>query len=123
MNTLELFTDILNVVVFCINIIGISIIMWGVTVAARNFTLMKLRKPDSGVFLADANQIRSLLGTYILFGLEFMIAGDLMHTIIKPTQQELIVLATIVAIRTVISYFLGREIEEERSQLNNRPLA
>lgn len=41
-----------------------------------------------------------------------MIAGDIIHTFIKPSQEDLIVLATIVAIRTVISYFLGREVDQ-----------
>jgi uncharacterized membrane protein len=66
------------------------------------------------LFLKEANKIRAILGTYILFGLEFMIAADIIHTFIKPTQEDLIVLGTIVAIRTVISYFLGREVEDAR---------
>ena len=117
MELTKLSIDLLNIVVLSINLIGIAIILWGVVIAANKFIRMKVSRGDAGVFLTDSNQIRSLLGTYILFGLEFMIAADIIHTIIKPTQHDLVVLATIVAIRTVISYFLEREIEAARSSL------
>jgi uncharacterized membrane protein len=46
-------------------------------------------------------------------GLELMIAGDIIGTIIRPTLQEMAVLGSIVAVRTVISFFLNREIGKE----------
>jgi uncharacterized membrane protein len=107
--------QILNVVVTGINLVGITVVFWGFVVAALAFIRMKLHRHGTVFFLEEANRIRAILGTYILFGLEFMIAGDIIHTFIKPSQEDLIVLATIVAIRTVISYFLGREVDEARS--------
>lgn len=104
--------SLLNIVVTGINLVGITVVFWGFVVAAVGFIRMKLHRHDVVYFLKDANEIRAILGTYILFGLEFMIAGDIIHTFIKPSQEDLIVLATIVAIRTVISYFLGREVDE-----------
>lgn len=109
-----LFHTILNVIVTGINLVGVMIVIWGFVVAAIGFVRMKLHRHTSRFFLIEANKIRAVLGTYILFGLEFMIAADIIHTFLKPTQQDLIVLATIVAIRTVISYFLGREVDEAR---------
>ncbi|HUX78690.1 MAG TPA: DUF1622 domain-containing protein [Alphaproteobacteria bacterium] len=103
--------QILNIVVTCINLFGITIVFWGFVVAAMSFIRMKLHHHGVIFFLKEASEIRAILGTYILFGLEFMIAGDIIHTFIKPSQEDLIVLATIVAIRTVISYFLGREVD------------
>ena len=50
-------------------------------------------------------------GSYLLLGLEFMIAADIIYTIAKPNTEGLITLGSIVAIRTVISYFLNKEIE------------
>ena len=55
-------------------------------------------------------RIRYDIGLRMLFGLEFLVAADLLRTVVSPTLQELAVLGGIVAIRTVISYFLGREI-------------
>ena len=104
--------QILETTVTLINLFGIMIVFWGFVVAAIAFIRMKLHRHAIVYFLKEANEIRAVLGTYILFGLEFMIAGDIIHTFIKPSQEDLIVLATIVAIRTVISYFLGREVDQ-----------
>jgi uncharacterized membrane protein len=42
--------------------------------------------------------------------LEFLIAADIIHTIVEPTLKELAILGGIVVIRTIISFFLGREL-------------
>jgi len=118
----EQFYDVLNFVVTGINLFGIAVVLWGFVVAAFGFIRMKLHRHEVGYFFEEANKIRSVLGIYILFGLEFMIAGDIIHTFIKPTQEDLIVLGSIVAIRTVISYFLGREVEEARKDGETRNL-
>lgn len=104
--------QILETTVTLINLFGIMIVFWGFVVAAIAFIRMKLHRHAVVYFLKEANEIRAVLGTYILFGLEFMIAGDIIHTFLKPSQEDLIVLATIVGIRTVISYFLGREVDQ-----------
>lgn len=108
------FLKLLNMVVTLINLMGVTVVLWGFVVAALGFIRLKLHRHTSLFFLKEANKIRAILGTYILFGLEFMIAADIIHTFIRPTQEDLIVLATIVGIRTVISYFLGREVDEAR---------
>ncbi|MBS0271548.1 MAG: DUF1622 domain-containing protein [Proteobacteria bacterium] len=110
----SILVQILNTVVVSINLVGIAVVFWGFVVAAIAFVRMKLHSQTVILFLREANEIRAVLGTYILCGLEFMIAGDIIHTFLKPSQEDLIVLATIVAIRTVISYFLGREVDEAR---------
>jgi uncharacterized membrane protein len=104
------FLKILNMVVTLINLVGVVVVFWGFVVAALTFVRLKCHHHTTFYFLKEANTIRAVLGTYILFGLEFMIAADIIHTFIKPTQEDLIVLGSIVAIRTVISYFLGREL-------------
>jgi len=109
-----LFYPVLNAVVTCINLVGVIIVLWGFVVSAIGFIRMKLHRETLNSFLKEANEIRAVLGIYILFGLEFMIAADIIHTFIRPSQEDLIVLGTIVAIRTVISYFLGREVDEAR---------
>jgi uncharacterized membrane protein len=114
----EIFHQLFHIIVTTINLVGIIIVLWGFVVAAIAFIRLKLHHHSVNFFLKEANKIRAVLGTYILFGLEFMIAADIIHTIIKPSQADLIELGTIVAIRTVISYFLGREIEEVRDDQN-----
>jgi uncharacterized membrane protein len=55
-----------------------------------------------------------LLGYYLLLGLEFLIAADVIDTLMKPTPQDLLVLGGIIVIRTIISYSLNTELKSER---------
>jgi uncharacterized membrane protein len=53
--------------------------------------------------------IRRELTNKLVFGLEFFIASDVLRTLRDPTQEELIVLGTVVLIRTILGYFLSKE--------------
>ena len=55
--------------------------------------------------------LRHRLGSYLLAGLEFLIAADIVRTIVEPTLTELAILGSIIAIRTAISYFLNMEMK------------
>ena len=54
------------------------------------------------------------IGFHLILGLEFLIAADIVRTVVRPSLQELAILGGIVAIRTVLSFFLGREISRQR---------
>ena len=55
---------------------------------------------------------RQRLGRAILLGLEFLVAGDIVHTVaIEPTLTSVTVLGIIVIIRTFLSFTLQLEIE------------
>lgn len=54
---------------------------------------------------------RSTLGRSILLGLEFLVAGDIVKSlVISPTLDDLMVLAGLVLVRTFLSISLGVEI-------------
>ncbi|QPP06831.1 DUF1622 domain-containing protein [Streptomyces bathyalis] len=63
------------------------------------------------------NRIRLTLGRYLVLGLEFQLAGDVLRTAVAPSFTEIGQLAAIAAIRTALNYFLGREIAHERAEL------
>ncbi|MCQ1535628.1 DUF1622 domain-containing protein [Methanosarcina sp. KYL-1] len=56
--------------------------------------------------------IRKELTNRIVFGLEFFIAADVLETVLNPTQEELLLLGIVVLIRTILGYFLGKEVTE-----------
>jgi uncharacterized membrane protein len=58
------------------------------------------------------NQTRLEFTDKIVFGLEFLIAGDILSTLLSPDQQDLINLTVVVVIRTVLGYFLSKEALE-----------
>ncbi len=51
----------------------------------------------------------------LVFALELMIISDLFHTIISRSVDDLILVGGLVVIRTAISYFLNKEIQEVSS--------
>jgi uncharacterized membrane protein len=55
--------------------------------------------------------IRSEFGGYILLGLDFIIAADIIGTLMDKELSHLLQLVVAVAVRIAISYFLEKEIE------------
>ena len=55
--------------------------------------------------------------TWILLALEFALAADLVRTAVAPTWDDISKLAVIATIRTMLNYFLAKDIAEfERVQ-------
>lgn len=63
--------------------------------------------------------------TWILLGLEFALAADLVRTAVAPTWEDISKLAVIATIRTMLNYFLAKDIAEFDSVRNasGNPLA
>lgn len=57
-------------------------------------------------------QIWMHFATWLLLGLEFELAADVIRTAIAPTWSDIGQLAAIAAIRTFLSYFLDEDIEK-----------
>ena len=60
--------------------------------------------------------VRLLLARYLALGLEFQLAADILATAVNPSWEEIGKLAAIAAIRTLLNFFLGREMKEERAE-------
>jgi uncharacterized membrane protein len=59
-----------------------------------------------------AGAIRVSLGRTLILGLEFTIASDILRTAIAPSRQIIATLAAVVLLRTLLNYFLEREISQ-----------
>lgn len=95
-----------------IEVIGILIIVWGFFIAFKDYIIYEFTKLTGHKSINQMRVIRITLGNYILIGLEFMIASDIIESFVSHSLEQLYYLAIIVLIRTIISYFLGREIAE-----------
>ena len=49
--------------------------------------------------------------------MEFQLGSDILSMAVAPTIAEVKILAAIVVIRTVLNYFLSKEIEREREEV------
>jgi uncharacterized membrane protein len=100
---------ILHYVSLGIGILGVTIIVWGVLNMFIRLIRFESKKLRHHCAYLEREALRHQLGSYLLLGLEFLIAADIIGTIVHPTLREMAVLASIVGIRTLISYFLDRE--------------
>ncbi len=105
--------QIIDVVSMGIGSIGVIIIIWGSLISAFDLCSLEFKRFLGGASFAKKALIRHHLGFYLLMGLEYMIGADIIRTLVRPTLQELAVLGSMVAIRTVISFFLTKEMENK----------
>ncbi len=104
-----------------ISAMGTFIILVGVIISLYRFLVLRFypRKiqPESPV---GVNFIRRDLGQTIVLGLEFIIAADVIETTTTPDYYSLGILATIVVIRTFLSFSLSREISQLSPSQKNK---
>ncbi len=73
---------------------------------------------DGAERVRRVNGERVELGRYILAGLELFIVSDIIHTALSLALSDLVFLGVLVLIRSVISYFIDREMREIRRELS-----
>jgi uncharacterized membrane protein len=101
------FREIMDVVGTAVDTAGVSVIVIGALIATTRF-LFQRRLETSMLF----RLYRQDLGRAILLGLEFLVAGDIIRTVVvDPTFDNVIVLGLIVLIRTFLSMSLQLELD------------
>jgi uncharacterized membrane protein len=87
---------------------------WVIGLAALQAVIRAMR-----TFLRRANgregevrdEIRLGLGRWLALGLEFELAADILRTAVAPTWNEIGQLAAIAVLRTLLNFFLQKEID------------
>jgi len=99
---------------FAIGVLGVLVIVFGVACGLVQFVRAEISAACGRDVENSRKRLRHVLGYYLLLGLEFLIAADIIDTLMRPTAQDLMTLGAIVLIRTVISYSLNAELKSER---------
>jgi uncharacterized membrane protein len=110
--------QVLHYISLGIGIVGIAIIVWGVFRILVRVVILEFTRCRIKHTCCEREGLRREFGSYLLLALEFLIAADIVNTISHPTLEEVALLASIVAIRTVISFFLNREMQIAREYEN-----
>ncbi|MEI5990665.1 DUF1622 domain-containing protein [Enterococcus crotali] len=118
-NIMDNLIPFFDLFILALNIFSIVVLIWGVIMAGIDFLKSERTDRNRVVMARQNNFIKSFLGSYILLSLEILIAADIIESIIKPTFQDILKLAILVVIRTVISYFLHKEIEDALKDKEN----
>lgn len=103
-------TNIFDILYITIGTFGVAIIVWGVLLTLYRLLKLEFLRIKQKSIYRERETVRHQFASYLLLALEFLIAADIIATVIHPTFEEIAILASIVVIRTVISYFLEKEI-------------
>jgi len=90
-------------------VIGLLVLLSGGVAAIVQFIALK-PWTSSHSMMKEVEFVRLAFGQKIVFGLEFFVMADALATIANPSIEELLLLALIVAIRSVLSFFISREL-------------
>jgi uncharacterized membrane protein len=101
--------DAVDFVIPIVELLGAAVIVLGVVIAFSTYALSELR-----IRPVPYEQVRLLLGRYLLVGLEFQLGADILGTAVSPGFEEIGRLGAIAGIRTALSYFLAKEIGKAR---------
>ena len=100
--------------------LGIEImaaVIIGITITIAFISALKiLRKPTKERTLA-AETVRLGLARALLLVIDFVVASDILKTILVPSLSELSLLAFIVAIRIALSWSLSKELTRHTDHL------
>ena len=104
-----------------ISLCGVLIILSGVIHAIYKYLFYVCRGLPSQEG-ARVNLIRLQLGRILILGLEFIVAADLISTTTTPDYYALGMVAIVVAIRTLLSFSINKELaslsKEELKETN-----
>jgi len=104
---------ILNYISMGIGIAGVAVIVWGVLKILVRWIHAECSAQGRKMASTGREVLRHQLGSYLLLGLEILIAADVIRTITHPSLNDMALLGSIVLIRTVINYFLDRELADK----------
>jgi uncharacterized membrane protein len=88
---------------------AVFVVAWGAIQAVVSLA--------GAILTGAADEIRGRViwlkfATWILLGLEFALAADIVHTAVAPTWEDIWKLAVIAVIRTMLNYFLAKDIAD-----------
>lgn len=102
------FTEIISIAGYSIEAIGVLVVVAGSIVSSVVFIRSYNQLPEGVAYRIYRRQ----LGRSIILGLEFLIAGDIIRTVIvADTLENVAILGMIILIRTFLSVTLHLEVE------------
>jgi len=96
---------------------GVLIVALGIVIALWAFARGYLQHGHAIATDQRFNRVRLVLARYLVLALEFQLGADILSTAIAPSWDAIGKLGAIAVIRTVLNYFLEREMKEEARSL------
>lgn len=113
----ELITEITAYVSYFAQILAILVIVTGMIKAVIYFIKDVFLKQDSSRAIHES---RLEMGHAFSLGLGFLIGASILYTVIAPTWDDIGKLAAIIAIRTLLNFFLTRELNIANEKMTEK---
>ena len=102
------FTEIISIAGYAIEAVGVIVIVAGSCISSVVFIRTFRNLPEGIAYRTYRRQ----LGRSIILGLEFLIAGDIVRTVVvADTLENVAILGLIILIRSFLSVTLHLEVE------------
>lgn len=108
------FKQIAELVALAIQAGAVLVVTFG---AVQALALLAAALAEGAADARRGRQIWLRFATWILLALEFALAADLVRTAVAPTWDDIGKLAVIATIRTMLNYFLAKDIASFDSSL------
>ena len=102
----ELSSQIVSFLVPIVELCGALVVMLGVVRTMALYVYRILARRSDIPF----TRLRETLGRSMVMGLEFQVAADILKTGLSPTWNELLLLAGLIAVRTLLNFLLEHEM-------------
>ena len=112
----EWLVKLIDYIVPCTELIGAVVVTWGSVQGLWMLIKRIWRSIQKQPHTDTLRDVRIAIGEKMALGLDFFVAGDIIGTIVVPSKDALLVLGGIVIIRTVMAYFLAKEIEKQATE-------
>jgi uncharacterized membrane protein len=116
----ELLYAVFDALAFVISCLGVVVVLYGAVFALYHLAFEVFGQAHRARGL-NIDHIRLEFGRNIILGLEFIVAADIIQTILEPDYYDIGLLAGLILIRVILSYFLNKELVSltppERSKL------
>ena len=113
----ELFVRIAHFLGSIVEIVAVLVVAFG---SFEAFVKLLWVVITPGATHGERKAIWRRFGVWLLLGLEFELAADIIGSVISPTWQDVGMLGAIAVIRTFLNYFLEKDLEEsEKSEVED----
>ena len=106
---------VLTAIIQAIEFVAAAMIVVAVVLAVWRLVLSVLRRSERQLKAID---VRLQIGQQLVLALEFLIAADILKTVLAPTLEDLAFLGGIILIRTVLSLSIAYELHRSSASIS-----
>jgi len=106
--TIMSFLSAISSIGYVVEVVGVVIILLGMGNATVRYTRRYIQSSDTAIY----HNFRREMGRAMLVGLDFLVAGDIIRTVVViDTITDVASLGLVVVIRTVLVFTIHLEVE------------